>query len=117
MFTFVLLVLLEEPDFELDKVAALACQSLIFQIGGRLFQAKQYAEAAEWFLLITHAAFKSSGVATISKGFRKAALCYIHCTEYAKASGVIARCPGNEASIHYVAFLSAAKQGLEDDGE
>ncbi|KAG8964728.1 hypothetical protein FRC03_001407 [Tulasnella sp. 419] len=105
----------KDPTFTLDKPASVACQSLMFKIGAKLFQSKQYPQAADWFLLCTHASFKSVSSSGDAKCYRKAALCHIHSKAYAQASAVISRCPGNEASTHYLTFLAATYQGREDD--
>ncbi|KAG8907771.1 hypothetical protein FRB99_002270 [Tulasnella sp. 403] len=105
----------EHPVYKLDKVATTACQMLLFQSGGRFFQSKQYPLAAEWFLLATHQCFESTAAANTSKCLRKAALSYVQAGQYAKATATMSKCPGNEAATHYVLFLSAAYQGLEDE--
>lgn len=104
------------PAFNLDKVAATACQSLMFQQGGRCFQAKHYLQAAEWFKLSADSVFEATSEANLSKCLRKTALCYIQAGKYALATDTIAKCPGSEAATRYVSFLCAAYQGLEDDG-
>jgi hypothetical protein len=106
-----------DPAYALDKLQTTACQSLIFQMGTKHFQAKQYLVAADWFNLGTHPAFKASSPANISKCFRKTALCYIQNGQHSTASSVLNRCPGNEAATHYILFLSFAYQGLEDEGK
>ncbi|KAG8930396.1 hypothetical protein FRC00_001154 [Tulasnella sp. 408] len=103
------------PAFNLDKVAATACQSLLFQQGGRYFQAKHYLQAAEWYKLSADTVFEATSEANLSKCLRKTALCYIQAGKYALATDTIAKCPGSEAATRYVSFLGAAYQGLEDD--
>ncbi|KAG8884008.1 hypothetical protein FRB98_002649 [Tulasnella sp. 332] len=103
----------EHPVYNLDKIAAAASQSLLFQYGSRQHQEKLYLLAANWFDLCTHPAFRSIAGSSHSKCLRKMALCYVEAGQYATASDVIARCPGNEAATHYVVFLCAAYQGLE----
>jgi hypothetical protein len=83
----------------------------LWQNGDRHYQTKRWPEAADWFLSGTHHLFKGNSSAAFSKCFRKAALCYIEQKEYAKASTVIRRCPTNEATTHYVMFLTAVHQG------
>ncbi|XP_006457544.1 hypothetical protein AGABI2DRAFT_181685 [Agaricus bisporus var. bisporus H97] len=104
-----------EAEVELRSAPATACLTLLWQYGDRHYQAKKWPEAAGWFLSGTHHLFKGSSSAAISKCFRKAALCYIEHKEYAKASTVIRRCPTNEATTHYVMFLTAIHQGLDDE--
>jgi len=102
-------------DFELSRIPATACLTLLWQFGDRHFQGKRWAAAADWFLTGTHRVF--AGIASMSsaKCYRKAALCHIQESEYAKASAVIRRCSGNEAATHYVVLLTAVHQGLEDE--
>lgn len=83
-------------------------------MGDRLYAAKKWTQAAEWYLISTHKAFKVMTATTESKCFRKAALCYIQHGDYAKAGETIGRCAGNEAGSHYVVFLAAAYQGQCD---
>lgn len=45
------------------------------------------------------------------KCFRKVALCHIEQREFARATTVIRRCPGGQASTHYILFLASAYQG------
>ncbi|KAG8930527.1 hypothetical protein FRC01_002649 [Tulasnella sp. 417] len=108
-------VISKNPAFTLDKIAATACQSLLFQQGGRCFQTKHYLQAADWFKLSADSVFEASSEANLSKCLRKTALCYIQAGKYALASDAIAKCPGSEAATRYVSFLCAAHQGLEDD--
>lgn len=122
----------KDPNFEMDKAAARACQSvclfftivaglryliqpitsqILWVIGDKLYNKKDWIRAASWYLLSAHAAFGVVASSTTSKCLRKAALCHIQQGEYAQASSVIRRCPGNEAATHYVTFLAAAHQG------
>jgi hypothetical protein len=84
---------------------------LLWRSGGKLFQAKKWSPAADWYLLGGHHLFNKPSPELANKCYRKAALCYIEQKEYAKASTVIRRCGSNEASTHYVAFLTAIYQG------
>ncbi|KAJ7259902.1 meiosis protein SPO22/ZIP4 like-domain-containing protein [Mycena rebaudengoi] len=104
-----------EAEFELLILPATACLTLIWQYGDRHFSAKRWLEAAEWFLVGSHQLFRSGCPTSAAKCFRKAALCYIEQHEYAKASALIRRCPSNEATSHYVLFLTAIHQGLDDE--
>ncbi|KAF7340474.1 hypothetical protein MVEN_01967700 [Mycena venus] len=104
-----------EAEYNLLNLPATACLTLIWQYGDRHFNAKRWAAAADWFLAGTHQLFRASCPASGAKCFRKAALCYIEQHEYAKASAVIRRCPSNEATTHYVLFLTAVHQGLDDE--
>ncbi|KZS90228.1 SPO22-domain-containing protein [Sistotremastrum niveocremeum HHB9708] len=101
--------------FVLPKVPSTACQSLLWQCADRQYVAKNWISAAEWYLLATHGAFQSMAQISYSKCFRKAALCYVEAREFAMASTVLRRCPGEEAATHYVMFLAAAHQGMEDE--
>ncbi|KIJ45216.1 hypothetical protein M422DRAFT_67355 [Sphaerobolus stellatus SS14] len=105
----------ELDDFELPKVPAAACQSLLWQFGDRLYNAKAWNKAADWYLLGTHEAFKTMAKMNYPRCLRKAALCYIQQREYARATAAIRSCRSNEASTHYVAFLIAVHQGFENE--
>jgi len=106
----------ERDDCKFSKVAATACQSLLWQFGDRHYNAKAWAKASDWFLLGTHELFKSVVSKTsCSKCLRKAALCYIQQQEYARATAVIRLCQTNEAATHYLAFLIAVQQGFETE--
>ncbi|KAA1468362.1 hypothetical protein DENSPDRAFT_459873 [Dentipellis sp. KUC8613] len=107
--------LIHSAEFDLLKEHATACAMLLWQSGERRFGLKRHSEAADWFLAGTHRCFNNIAQASISKCYRKAALCHIQQHEYAKASNVIGRCPGNEAPTYYVMLLVAVKQGLEDE--
>ncbi|KAF7367752.1 hypothetical protein MSAN_00839200 [Mycena sanguinolenta] len=104
-----------EADYSLLNLPATACLTLIWQYGDRHFHAKRWSAAADWFLVGSHQLFGASCPTSGAKCFRKAALCYIEQHEYAKASAVIRRCPSNEATTHYVMFLTAVHQGLDDE--
>ncbi|KIJ97167.1 hypothetical protein K443DRAFT_106039 [Laccaria amethystina LaAM-08-1] len=86
--------------------------SLIWQYGGRHYKAKRWSEAAEWYLAGSHQLFRNHGLLSSSKCLRKAALCYIEKREYAHASTIIRRCPTNEATTHYIIFLTAVHQAI-----
>ncbi|KAF9508011.1 hypothetical protein BS47DRAFT_1320937 [Hydnum rufescens UP504] len=103
------------PGFEMAKGAIRACQSILWVIGDKLYNKKDWNRAASWYLLSAHAAFGAVPNSTTSKCLRKAALCRIQQGEYAQASSIVRRCPGNEAAAYYVTFLAAAHQGLEDE--
>ncbi|KAJ7691328.1 meiosis protein SPO22/ZIP4 like-domain-containing protein [Mycena rosella] len=102
-------------EFNLLTLPATACLTLIWQYGDRHFGAKRWAEAADWFLAGSHALFRAGCPSSGAKCFRKAALCYIERHEYARAAAVVRRCPGDEATTHYVEFLAAVHQGLDDE--
>ncbi|KZV81777.1 SPO22-domain-containing protein [Exidia glandulosa HHB12029] len=104
-----------QENFALGKVPTMACQSLLWQFGDRLYGGRKYSQAADWFVLAAHPAFRSMAAANNAKCFRKAALCHIQNREYAQAAAIIRRCPGSEAATYYVAFIAAAHQGLEDE--
>ncbi|KAK7047207.1 sporulation-specific protein 22 [Paramarasmius palmivorus] len=105
-----------DAEFQLECVPATACISLLWQYGDRHYNTKRWPEAAEWFLAGTHRLLKEVCPASVTKCYRKAALCYIEQKEYAKATAVIRSCPDNEAATHYVTFLTVIHQGLEDEG-
>ncbi|CAA7266391.1 unnamed protein product [Cyclocybe aegerita] len=104
-----------DADLELPSIAATACLTLIWQYGGRHYKSKKWSEAADWYMAGSHKLFTTNSPSTCAKCFRKAALCHIERREYALASTVIRRCPTNEASTHYVIFLTAIHQGLQDE--
>jgi hypothetical protein len=83
----------------------------MWAIGDRMFETKQWTQAAGWYLLSAHPAFRDLGQGSISKSLRKAALCHIQQGEYAQASSVTIRCSGDECATHYVAFLASVTQG------
>ena len=84
---------------------------LLWQFGDRHYHAKRWSEAADWFLVGTHASFRSMSHISNPKCLRKAALCYIQCGEHAQASAALRRCPSADAATHYVALLIATHQG------
>ncbi|KAF8883838.1 hypothetical protein BD779DRAFT_1674370 [Infundibulicybe gibba] len=104
-----------EAEFELSGVPTTACLTLIWQYGDRHSHTKKWKEAANWFLAGSHQLFRASNPGIGPKCFRKAALCYIEQREYARASTVIRQCPPDAATTHYIIFLTAVHQGLEDD--
>ncbi|EIN13175.1 hypothetical protein PUNSTDRAFT_139817 [Punctularia strigosozonata HHB-11173 SS5] len=104
-----------ETGFDLPKVPAAACLTLLWQRGERHYLAKAYSPAADWYLIGTHEVFQSIGTPAVTKCYRKAALCHIHLKEFSRASEVVRRCPLNEAATNYIVFLGAAYQGLEDE--
>jgi len=105
-----------ETEVELGNVPTTACLTLLWQYGDRHYHAKRWSEAADWYIAGSHKLFRIGGPTASAKCFRKAALCHIEQREYARASVVIRRCPNNEAKTHYVMFLTAVHQGLEDEG-
>ncbi|KAJ7585355.1 meiosis protein SPO22/ZIP4 like-domain-containing protein [Mycena floridula] len=104
-----------EAEFDLPLVPATACLTLMWQYGDRHYHAKKWSEAAGWFIAGTHELFQTSAPTSTSKCLRKAALCYIEQREYARASTVIRRCPSDEAATHFIMFLAAVHQGLEEE--
>ncbi|KAJ3893401.1 hypothetical protein GG344DRAFT_75060 [Lentinula edodes] len=105
-----------ETNTELRSISAAACLSLLWQYGDRHYHGKRWSQAAEWFAAGGHPLFKVHGSSSASKSYRKAALCYIEQREYSRSAAVIRSCPSNEAATHYLAFLIATYQGLEDEG-
>jgi len=102
---------LNSARFELSRISATACVTLIWQFGDRQYQSKRWSEAADWFLAATHQTFGSIAALSNSKCLRKAALCHIQQSDYAKAAAVIRRCSSDEAATHYVRLLTAVHQG------
>ncbi|THH12968.1 hypothetical protein EW146_g7196 [Bondarzewia mesenterica] len=107
--------IVQTAEFDLPKVPATSCLTLLWQFGERQYGVRRYSEAADWFLQGTHPIFRSIADTSSSKSYRKAALCHIQQEEYAKASAIIRCCPGDDAPTHYVMLLAAVKQGLEDE--
>ncbi|PFH47188.1 hypothetical protein AMATHDRAFT_152750 [Amanita thiersii Skay4041] len=93
--------------------SALLDLELLWQYGERHYNAKRFPEAADWFISGTHQLFRTVSSTTTSKCFRKAALCYIEHQEYARAATVIRRCSTDEATTHYVMFLTAVHQAIK----
>ncbi|GBE78570.1 hypothetical protein BKA93DRAFT_799652 [Sparassis latifolia] len=109
------LTCLSDANFEITKISATACVTLLWQCGDRHYRARNWGEAADWFLAGTHPVFSIISPTSDSKCYRKAALCHIQQKEYAKASAVIRRCAHTEAATCYVLLLVAVHQGLEDE--
>lgn len=84
---------------------------LLWQCGDRLYNAKKWSDAAEWFRIGNHPALKGMGPSTGSKCMRKAALCHVQQREYAMAASDIRHCTSNEAATCYVTLLVAVYQG------
>ena len=70
--------------YELDRVPATACLTLIWQFGDQEYHHKKWGDAADWFLLGSHAAFECVASLAGSKCIRKAALCHIQSRQYAR---------------------------------
>ncbi|EUC65587.1 SPO22/ZIP4-like meiosis protein [Rhizoctonia solani AG-3 Rhs1AP] len=101
-------------DFNMEKTSAAACQLVLWRNGEASYKGKKWVEAADWFVLSASPAFQSM-VGAQSRCIRKAALCYIQQGEYAQASMLISRCSQDESATHYVRFLTAVHQGLEEE--
>ncbi|WVO21077.1 uncharacterized protein IAS62_002381 [Cryptococcus decagattii] len=105
----------KDPDYQLDdKVCAIACQTLLWNIGMFNESKERFTEAAHWYQLAAHTVFKEFGGENISRCFRKAALCHMKMTDWTAALDLISLCPKEEASTHYLAFLAAIRQGREE---
>ncbi|KZT35440.1 hypothetical protein SISSUDRAFT_990583, partial [Sistotremastrum suecicum HHB10207 ss-3] len=107
-----LLALILHCSRDQDTQRGMKDLELLWQCADRQYVAKNWISAAEWYLLATHGAFQSMAQISYSKCFRKAALCYVEAREFAMASTVLRRCPGEEAATHYVMFLAAAHQAI-----
>ncbi|KAH9920328.1 meiosis protein SPO22/ZIP4 like-domain-containing protein [Fomitopsis serialis] len=110
-----LVAALTDARFELSKISATACLTLLWQSGDRLYQNKRWQEAADWYLAGTHKALASISGLGDSKCLRKAALCYIQQGDFSRASVTIRRCAGQEAATYYIKLLIAVRQGFEDE--
>lgn len=105
----------KDPDYQLDdKVSAIACQTLLWNIGMFNESKERITEAAHWYQLAAHAVFKELGGENISRCLRKAALCHIKMADWTAALDLISFCPKEEASTHYLTFLAAIRQGREE---
>ncbi|PPQ99580.1 hypothetical protein CVT26_008401 [Gymnopilus dilepis] len=109
-----------DAEVELPGLVCTACMTLIlvqllWQYAGRQYKSKKWSEAAQWYLAGSHGVFKACGHSSSAKCFRKAALCHIEEREYSSAANAIRRCPTNEAATHYIIFLTAIHQGLENE--
>ena len=89
---------------------------MLFKQGDLDFRQTQFLSAGSRYLLAADPAFQSMERENFSKARRKAALCYLHASQYSKAENVIRMTLENTASDHYVLFLCAARQGLQDKG-
>ncbi|EIW86072.1 hypothetical protein CONPUDRAFT_45846, partial [Coniophora puteana RWD-64-598 SS2] len=85
---------------------------LLWQYGNRHYQSAGWDAAAGWYMCGAHAAFKCLGPVSDAKCFRKAALCYVHKKEYARAASVIRKCSSSQATTQYVVFLIAVHQAV-----
>ncbi|KAL1739094.1 hypothetical protein HDZ31DRAFT_69300 [Schizophyllum fasciatum] len=101
-----------ESGFGLLGTPTVACLTLIWQFGDRQYRAKQWAKAADWYLVGSHALFQTNSPASMPKCLRKAALCFLENAEYARAAATVRRCPPKQAATHYVALLCAVRQGI-----
>ncbi|TFK48044.1 hypothetical protein OE88DRAFT_1810744 [Heliocybe sulcata] len=106
---------LRNGDIKLPKISTAACLTLLWQFGDRHYNARRWSQAADWFLVAAHSAFSSMGRSTEAKCYRKAVLSLIQGKEYARAYAAIRHCPQEESATHYVVFLTAAYQGLEEE--
>ncbi|KAF8330322.1 uncharacterized protein EI90DRAFT_3154952 [Cantharellus anzutake] len=108
------------PDFQFGKVPARACQSVLWAMGDKLYNSNKWSRAVRWYSLSSHEIFaRAVAPVTVSKCLRKTALCHIQLGEYSQAADCLRRCQAdgttNEAATHYVSFLAAIHQGLEDE--
>ncbi|KAF8310846.1 hypothetical protein DL93DRAFT_2099158 [Clavulina sp. PMI_390] len=110
-------VVSSHPTRVLDDTAANACQSFLWVTADKLYGAKKWTDAAAWFSLCRHSAFAEAPVALTARFIRKTALCYIRQGDYQQATDLISEAPENEAATHYLAALTAAHQGAEDEGD
>ncbi|KZT09061.1 uncharacterized protein LAESUDRAFT_647835 [Laetiporus sulphureus 93-53] len=104
---------LANAEFELSRTSATACLTLLWQFGDRLYQAKRWPAAADWFLAGTHQLFAAVSKLSDSRCLRKAALCYVQQGNFAQAAAVIRRAASDEAATHYVKLLVAVHEGAK----
>ncbi|WVQ84872.1 hypothetical protein IAT38_007035 [Cryptococcus sp. DSM 104549] len=99
------------PDYHTeDRTNVIACQTLLWNIAAFHEAKDRVAEAANWYQLAAHDLFKVLGGVNVSRCLRKAALCYIKVLDFTAALDLIKRCPSDEASTHYLAFLAAVRR-------
>ncbi|EPS99649.1 hypothetical protein FOMPIDRAFT_1124216, partial [Fomitopsis schrenkii] len=104
-----------DARYELSKVSATACLTLLWQFGDRHYQNKHWSEAADWYLAGTHKALTSVARLSDAKCLRKAALCYIQQGDYARSAATVRRCSDHDAATCYIRLLIAVRQGFEDE--
>ncbi|KAI0033707.1 meiosis protein SPO22/ZIP4 like-domain-containing protein [Vararia minispora EC-137] len=104
-----------DSDFHLSKTGATACLMLFWQFAHQHFRAKRYQEAAEWYLLGTHSAFRGIADLCHDKCCRKAALCHIEMHDYSHATLVAQQCATDSALTQYILLLIATRQGVEEE--
>ncbi|ODO05445.1 hypothetical protein L198_02138 [Cryptococcus wingfieldii CBS 7118] len=97
-----------------DKVNVVACQTLLWNIANFNGNKERITESAHWYQLAGHDLFRELGGENTSRCLRKAALCHIKTADWGAAHDLIARCPTDEASTHYLTFLAAIRQGEVD---
>jgi hypothetical protein len=89
---------------------------LFWQFAHQHFRAKRYLEAADWYLLGTHDAFRSIAELSRDKCNRKAALCHIEVCDYSHATVIARRCAPESALTQYILLLVAVRQGMSTPG-
>nr|XP_031858920.1 uncharacterized protein CI109_005587 [Kwoniella shandongensis]KAA5525992.1 hypothetical protein CI109_005587 [Kwoniella shandongensis] len=94
-----------------DKAYVIACQSLLWNSGGKSEKDNNMGEAAQWYELAAHRVFGILGEGNLASCRRKAAMCYIRSGSFKVATELIRLCPTEEASTQYLRFYLAVKQG------
>lgn len=91
---------------------------MLWKHGDHVLKAKDFALAAEWYLLSTHATFGALAESNFPKARRKAALALLHANAAQRAEGIIQSYSNATqcASDFYVLFLAAAMQGEQLKG-
>ncbi|KAK1922059.1 hypothetical protein DB88DRAFT_496989 [Papiliotrema laurentii] len=98
--------------FELgDRAKEAACATMLWHIGGDLFDKGKFREASSWYKLSAHPCLARANDNSKDRSNRKAALCCIRAGNYAQAAEYLGQCSPHDAATHYVSFLSAVEQG------
>nr|ODN94132.1 hypothetical protein L203_00308 [Cryptococcus depauperatus CBS 7841] len=109
--TAILDLVANHATYEVDGNAnVVACQTLLWNIGLYNESKERVIEAAHWYTLAAHDFFRKISGENTYRCIRKAALCHIRAMNWSAASELIAQCPTDEASTHYLAFLVAIGQ-------
>ncbi|BEI88339.1 uncharacterized protein CcaverHIS019_0110570 [Cutaneotrichosporon cavernicola] len=96
-----------------DRTEAIACQTILWSLGETLYKATNFKQAAQWFVLGAHSAFRPGGIENFSKCRRKAVLAYINGGDAERAKEQLQECPAGEASTQYLSFLVAINTSRE----
>ncbi|GMK57614.1 hypothetical protein CspeluHIS016_0404480 [Cutaneotrichosporon spelunceum] len=76
-----------------DRTEAIACQTILWSLGETLYKVANFKQAAQWFVLGAHPAFRPGGIENFGR-----------CRRW---------CAAGEASTQYLSFLVAIHTGRE----